>query len=85
MFPTKDNFKGRWGTECVYCKGVESDMHLFSCVGYTDLLCDVDIDWFLTLNASTDELLFGARKLLEVEKRLKLFNVSSNKNSSDMD
>ena len=38
MFPTKENFKGRWGTECRYCSCTETDMHLFSCAGYKDLL-----------------------------------------------
>ena len=78
MFPTKDNFKGRWGSECAYCRGVESDVHLFSCVGYSDFLGDVNMDLFLTLNAPNDELLVGARKLLKVKERLETFNLSNN-------
>ena len=54
MFPTKDNFRGRWGTECVYCGGVESDVHLFSCAGYNDLLGDIDMDIFMTLDVPTE-------------------------------
>ena len=79
MFPTKDNFKGRWGTECVYCGGMESDIHLFSCAGYSDLLGDVDFDLFMTLDASTEELEVCARKLLKVKERLETFNSSSKK------
>ena len=30
MFPTKENFKGRWGNECEFCCEVESDIHLVS-------------------------------------------------------
>ena len=49
MLPTKDNFKGRWGTECEYCGSVESDVHLFSCAGYTDLLSGARYDMFMNL------------------------------------
>jgi hypothetical protein len=50
MFPTKDNFKGRWGTECRYCTCYETDLHLFSCAGYTDLLEGVKFEMFMSLN-----------------------------------
>ena len=43
-----------------------------------DLLGEVDMDRFLTLNASIEELSLGAKKLLEVKERLEMFNVSSN-------
>ena len=79
MLPTKGNFKGRWGTECTYCGNFESDIHLFSCVGYNDLLGNVDMEMFLTLDATTDELLAGAQKLLLVIERLELFNLSKEK------
>ena len=79
MFPTKSNFKGRWGTdECSYCGCLESDVHLFSCVGYNDLLGCVNYDSFMTLNASIDELSAGAKQLLKVVDRLELFNGSKN-------
>ena len=77
MFPTKNNFKGRWGSdECSYCGCLESDVHLFSCVGYNDLLGDVNFDMFMTLEASNEELSFGAQRLLKVVERLELFNAS---------
>ena len=79
MFPTKDNFKGRWGTdECTYCGCLESDVHLFSCAGYDDLLGCVSYDSFMTLNATIDELSAGAKQLLKVVDRLELYNVSQN-------
>ena len=74
MFPTKDNFKGRWGLECAYCGNKESDPHLFSCAGYSDLLGGVNMDLFMTLDCPFDELLCGAKKLLKVIERLELFN-----------
>merc|ERR1712062_788969 len=30
--------ESRWGTECTYCRCPETDMHLFACAGYRDLL-----------------------------------------------
>ena len=79
MFPTKDNFKGRWGSdECTYCGCLESDVHLFSCAGYNDLLGCVSFDMFMTLNASIDELSVGAKQLLKVVDRLALFNGGEN-------
>ena len=79
MFPTKDNFKSRWGTECEFCCSVESDVHLFSCVGYRDLLSEVHYDMFMNLNVSTEELSVGAKKMLKVKERLELFNKSDEK------
>ena len=78
MFPTRDNFKGRWGSdECTYCGCCESDIHLFSCVGYNDLLGNVKFEMFMTLDATVDELSAGAKKLLLVVDRLELFNGSN--------
>ena len=77
MFPTKNNFRGRWGSdECSYCGCLESDVHLFSCVGYNDLLGDVKFDMFMDLEASIEELSTGAQRLLKVLDRLELFNGS---------
>ena len=78
MFPTKNNFKGRWGpNECSYCGCCETDVHLFSCAGYVDLLGDVDFEMFWTLETSMNELSAGAKKLLKVVERLELFNGSN--------
>ena len=75
MFPTKSNFKGRWGSdECSYCGCVESDVHLFSCAGYNDLLGDIDFDVFMKLEVSMDVLSVGAKKLLQVVERLELLH-----------
>ena len=77
MFPTKGNFKGRWGSdECAYCGCQETDIHLFTCPGYSDLLDDVDFAMFTTLNASNEKLSAGAKKLIQVLERLKIFNTS---------
>ena len=57
---------GYWGC-------LESDVHLFSCAGYNDLLVDVKFDMFMTLEASTEELLAGAQRLLKVVDLLVFF------------
>ena len=67
MFPTKENFKGRWGTECAFCHKSESDVHLFSCAGYSDLLVDVSFEMFMTLDNPIEELSVNAKKLLLVK------------------
>ena len=77
MFPNKDNFKGSCGSECVYYGNMESDVHLFSCAGYNDLLGNVNMDLFLSLDATLDELFEGAQKLLKVIERLERFNTSN--------
>ena len=74
MFPTKDNFKGRWGTDCTYCNCPETDMHLFACAGYGDLLEGISFDTFILLNSSIDDLSYGARCLIRVKERLELSN-----------
>ena len=41
MFPTKANFpKRRVGDQCVQCGKVETDEHLFTCNGYSDLMIE---------------------------------------------
>ena len=74
MFPTKNNFKDRWGTECTYCQQVESDLHLFACPGYVDLLGRTKYEWFVNFSCSLDELREGAESLIKVKNRLEIFN-----------
>ena len=39
MWPTKDNFPGRWnGVECNVCGLTDTDEHIMSCPGYCDLV-----------------------------------------------
>ena len=79
MMPTKDNFHGRWGHECRFCSSSESDLHLFSCAGYSDLLEGINFDMFMTLECSLDDLSRGAKQLLKVKERLEVFNTSASK------
>ena len=74
MFPTKINFQGRWDkkSECRYCSCTETDLHLFSCGGYSDLLVGVQFEIFMALNVGMEELSRGARALLKVEERLEM-------------
>ena len=76
MFPIKENFEGRWGNECEFCCEAESDIHLFSCTGYRDLLNDVSYEMFMLLEESNEKLSYGAKKLLLVKIRLEKFNIS---------
>ena len=79
MMPTKENFHGRWGHECRFCSSSESDLHLFSCAGYSDLLEGINFDMFMTLEGSLDDLSRGAKQLLKVKERLEVFNISASK------
>ena len=74
MFPTKDNFRGRWGTECTYCHSPETDMHIFACAGYSDLLKGTTFDIFMNLNTNMEALSVAAKCLLKVKERLELNN-----------
>ena len=39
MWPTKENFPGRWlGETCNICHCRDTDEHIFSCPGYVDLI-----------------------------------------------
>ena len=39
MWPTKDNFPGRWkGTECNCCGYPDTDEHIVFCPGYSDIV-----------------------------------------------
>ena len=73
MFPTKDNFKGRWSTSClcVYCCNVETDEHLLQCCGYMDLVNGaVDHMSLLKLDVNDEKLKGYAEILLQVHERL---------------
>ena len=76
MFPTKNNFQGRWDnkSERRYCSCTETDLHLFSCGGYRDLLAGVRFENFMALNVSMEELARGAKALLKVKERLEMVN-----------
>ena len=46
MWPTKDNFPGRWsGTECNVCGVSDTDEHVLSCPGYKDIFEEVKFDF----------------------------------------
>ena len=39
MGPTKHNFPGRWvGTNCNICGFMDTDVHIFKCPGYQDII-----------------------------------------------
>ena len=42
MWPTKENYPGRWsGDLCNICNRKDTDEHIFSCPGYMDLIEDM--------------------------------------------
>ena len=49
MWPTKDNFPGRWrGTECNCCGHRDTDEHILVCPGYSDIVdgsFDFEVFW----------------------------------------
>ena len=76
MFLVKANYPGRWNSgDCYFCKKLDSDIHLFSCYGYSDI---VKSEWkpelFYSLNADTDLLGKGASMLLKLHSRLEQVN-----------
>jgi hypothetical protein len=75
MFPTRVNFPERWADDllCVYCKSLDTDVHLLSCWGYMDITedsTDIDPSIFYSLEASKSELSRGAKILLRIHERL---------------
>ena len=74
MLLTKDNFPGRWaGVNCNVCGRLDTDPHLFSCPGYSDLINDnMSYDMFILLNVSLETLRSGAIRMRMVNERLKV-------------
>ena len=72
MFPTKSNFPNRWkGTNCIHCGKLETDEHLFSCIGYSDILSeDLSYKSLFTLDAKIPKLHRDAEMLQKVYNRL---------------
>ena len=81
MFPTRVNFPERWSSElkCIFCSCMDTDEHLFSCLGYLDIMKDQQIDptMFYTLDVSMTLLSSGAKILLMIYERLKNFQEDS--------
>ena len=76
MFPTRVNFAGRWASDlnCVYCGKMDTDEHLFTCWGFTDLLEGENIhhEHFYKLDVPMEVLSVGARVLKKIYERLLL-------------
>ena len=76
MFPTRVNFAGRWASDlnCVYCGKMDTDEHLFTCWGFTDLLEGENIhhELFYKLDVPMEVLSVGARVLTKMYERLLL-------------
>jgi hypothetical protein len=74
MFPTKENFPGRWTTSmlCVYCCNLESDQHLFNCCGYMDVISNSGIthESLIRLESCVETLSRYAKVLIKIYDRL---------------
>ena len=73
MFPTKENFSGRWeNNKCYFCEEVETDRHLFICPGYYDITNGVlqYNTFFDCIEMEGDEIREKAEKLLKIYSRL---------------
>ena len=76
MWPTKENFHGRWtGRECNVCGMVDSDEHILSCPGYKDIMgnaqFDFDVFWDKKVLDDTEKLKGLARIVIELMERMK--------------
>ena len=76
MWPTKENFHGRWnGSECNVCGMVDSDEHILACPGYEDILgkvkFDFDVFWDEEVLDDPEKLKSLARIVIELMERMK--------------
>ena len=63
MFPTKENFSGRWeNKKCYFCEEVQTDRHLFICAGMIGQFMILNSVWFHIL---TNRLVSGYTNLNE--------------------
>ena len=73
MMPTKDNFPGRWkGTGCNVCGMRDTDEHLFTCPGFSDIMDDsMSLELFFIVS-DLKVLESAAEKMLKVVERLEV-------------
>ena len=75
MFPTKLNFKGRWGNdECEFCRIPQNDKHLFSRPAYIDLTERLSYMNIVGLKLELDKLYEASVIMERVKERLEVFN-----------
>ena len=74
MWPTKENFPGRWsGVSCNVCGARDTDQHVFSCPGYADIIqgkyC-FDVFWDKNVLNDIDKLKEIAKVVLLLIERM---------------
>ena len=76
MLLTKKNYPGRWeGKECNVCGQTDTDIHLFSCPGYEDILSGTsyeEAEKVVLEGTDVQQITSIAEKLLLVNKRLEI-------------
>ena len=74
MWPTKDNYPGRWnGVECNVCGLRDTDVHVLSCPGYSDIIgegFELEIFWDKKILDDTEKLSAVAKTVLLLLKRM---------------
>ena len=71
MIKSKENFKGRWSNEiCDYCGKNDTDEHMFTCPGYSDLTNEnLQYETFFGKDMNIETLEQGADKLIKIIDR----------------
>ena len=76
MWPTKENFPGRWsGENCNICGRRDTDEHIFTCPGYTDLInekFEYDVFWEQECLNDTMRLKAVAGSVIKIIERLEI-------------
>ena len=74
MWPTKENFPGRWsGTMCNICGSKDTDKHVFVCPGYSDILqgkFQFDVFWDENVLCDMGKLKDIAKTVLQLIERM---------------
>ena len=74
MWPTKENFPGRWkGDLCNVCGLNDSDEHILTCPGYSDIVdgkFDFEVFWDDDVLGNAEKLRIVARTVLLLIERM---------------
>ena len=76
MWPTKENFHGRWkGNDCNVCGVLDTDEHILTCPGYADIMGNVKFDfgvfWDKEVLNDSGKLKALAKIVIELMERMK--------------
>ena len=74
MILVKDNFPGRWeGTLCNVCRRVDTVEHLYTCPGFSDIVCgSISHEMFFADDVDLETLKEAANIMVRINERLKM-------------